>query len=175
MNDIINVFKDGTFKHQETINSNWLPIPKNKIPEPRPGECVRDSRILPDKNVNFIKTHSLMEDAIPSMFGKPILIRVSLNYRFTTITVDPQVPTVNDENFDVIYIGTDDGKILKVVNIPSETTTKTVVVSENDVFPHGAPIKQLKLAPGYGKVVAVSKGEVRLLTLNHCGNINRCR
>lgn len=105
MKDIDQVFR-GPFKHQESINSNWLPVPENKVPLPRPGECARDSRILPDANVNFIKTHPLMEEAVPAFHGRPILIRVSLNYRFTAVVVDPQVRTVNDRTFDVIYIGT---------------------------------------------------------------------
>lgn len=105
MEDIQDAFR-GPFKHQDGINANWLPVPDNKVPEPRPGECVRDSRILPDGNVNFIKTHPLMEKAVPSYHGRPILIRVSLNYRFTAIAVDPQVRTVNDKTYDVIYIGT---------------------------------------------------------------------
>lgn len=53
-----------------------------------------------------------MENAVPAMFGKPILIRVSLQYRFTSIAVDPQVQTVNDEYFDVIYVGTGEETIL---------------------------------------------------------------
>lgn len=47
-----------------------------------------------------------MEEAVPAMFGRPILIKVSLSYRFTTVTVDPQVPTIQNEFFDVVYIGT---------------------------------------------------------------------
>lgn len=97
---------EGPFKHQESLNANWLPYPDNKVPVPRPGECVPDSRILPDKNVNFIRTHPLMERTVPSFNGRPLLIRVSMQYRFTTITVDPQVRTKNDETFDVIYVGT---------------------------------------------------------------------
>ncbi|XP_060515938.1 semaphorin-1A-like [Cylas formicarius] len=173
MDDIEDVFK-GPFKHQEGINANWLPVPDSKVPEPRPGECAIDSRILPDANVNFIKTHPLMERAVPSTYGKPILIRVSLNYRFTAIAVDPQVRTVNDKTYDVIYIGTDDGKVLKVVNVPSENSAKAVVVSENEVFARGVPVKQLTVVSGYGKVVAVSKGETKLITLNHCKSIATC-
>lgn len=173
MSDIEEAFR-GPFKHQESINANWLPVPDNKVPEPRPGECVRDSRILPDANVNFIKTHPLMERAVPSYQGRPILIRVSLNYRFTGIAVDPQVRTVNDKTYDVIYIGTDDGKILKVVNIASEQSSKAFVISENEIFPRGTPIKQLAIAPGYGKVIAVSKAETKLVTLNHCKSTATC-
>lgn len=52
-----------------------------------------------------------MENSVPAMFGKPILIRVSLQYRFTAIAVDAQVATVDDGLFDVIYVGTDNGKV----------------------------------------------------------------
>lgn len=173
MNDIEEAFR-GPFKDQESINANWLPVPDSKVPEPRPGECVRDSRILPDANVNFIKTHPLMERAVPSHHGRPILIRVSLNYRFTAIAVDPQVRTVNDKTYDVIYIGTDDGKVLKVVNVASELSSKAFVISENEVFPKGVTVRQLTVAPGYGKVVAISKGETKLVTLNHCRFIATC-
>lgn len=105
MEDIQSVF-EGPFKYQEGINSNWLPVPDNKVPTPRPGQCVQDSRVLANNNVNFIKTHPLMEKAVPSLNGRPLLIRVSLNYKFTAVTVDPQVRTINDETFDVIYVGT---------------------------------------------------------------------
>lgn len=65
--------------------------------------------------------------------------------------------------------------MLKVVNIPSSNSTKAFVISENEVFAKGTPIKQLKIVPGYGKVVAVTKREVKLVTLNHCAGISRCR
>lgn len=103
--DILRVF-EGSFKHQDSINANWLPLPNDKVPDPRPGQCVRDSRILPENNVNFVKTHSLMEEAVPALFGHPLLIRVSLHYRFTAIVVEPQVASVNNGFFDILYIGT---------------------------------------------------------------------
>lgn len=69
----------------------------------------------------------------------------------------------------------DDGRVLKIVNIPSEDSTKGIVISDNEVFPRNTPVKQLKIAPGYGKVIAVSKEMVKMVTLNHCNSISRCR
>lgn len=77
MRDVIATF-DGPFKEQETMNANWLPVQSIKVPEPRPGTCVNDSRTLPDVAVNFVKSHTLMDQAVPAFFGKPILIRISL-------------------------------------------------------------------------------------------------
>lgn len=62
---------------------------------------------MPENSVNFIKTHSLMEAAVPSLYGKPLLIRLNIKgSRFTAITVHPQVESVDDGYFDVLYIGT---------------------------------------------------------------------
>ncbi|KAF5283592.1 hypothetical protein FQA39_LY17294 [Lamprigera yunnana] len=174
MEDIIGVF-GGNFKQQETINSNWLPVPKQKVPKPRPGQCVNDSRLLPENVVNFVKTHSLMEETVSALFGQPILVRVSLHYRFTAITVDPQVEAVDSDKFDVLYVGTDDGKVLKIVNIPDGKSAKAVVISENVIFPYGTPIRELKIVPGYGRIVVVSRNEVKLVTLNHCSAAENCQ
>ncbi|XP_017786065.1 PREDICTED: semaphorin-1A-like [Nicrophorus vespilloides] len=175
MNDVLESF-EGSFKHQDSINANWLPVSKDKVPEPRPGQCVRDSRLLQENHVNFIKTHPLMENAVPAMFGKPLLIRVNFHYRLTAVVVDSQVKTVNDEVFDVLYVGTDNGRVLKVVNIPTvNETAKTVVISENVILPNGAAVKQLKIAPGFGSVVVVGRDEVRLAKLNHCSAQRNCR
>lgn len=51
--------------------------PLVQIPEPRPGSCHNDSRALPEATLNFIKTHSLMDENVPPYFGLPILTRVS--------------------------------------------------------------------------------------------------
>lgn len=136
---------------------------------------MQDSRILPENSVNFVKTHSLMESAVPSLFGKPLLIRVNIKgSRFTAITVHSQVKSVDEGSFDVLYIGTDDGKVLKVVNIATPATVKTVVISENVILPNGAAVKQLRIAPGYGRVVVVGRDEARLANLNHCSTKTRC-
>lgn len=76
LQDITDTF-EGNFKEQAAINTNWLPVVSNKVPDPRPGQCHNDSRTLPDLTLNFIKTHSLMDESVPSFFGQPIVIRTS--------------------------------------------------------------------------------------------------
>lgn len=105
MKDILWAF-EGSFKSQENIDANWLPVPASKVPEPRPGRCVPNSRLLPEKTINFIQTHSLMDDAVAAMFGKPLLIKVSQKYRFTTVLVDSQVLAADNNTYDVLYLGT---------------------------------------------------------------------
>lgn len=76
LQDIADTF-EGSFKEQEALNSNWLPVPTNKVPDPRPGACHNDSRTLPDLTLNFLKSHSLMDESVPNFFGQPIVIRTS--------------------------------------------------------------------------------------------------
>ena len=69
---------DGAFKEQASMNSNWLPASGNDVPEPRPGQCVNDSRTLPEVTLNFIKSHSLMDEAVDALYGQPIVTHTSL-------------------------------------------------------------------------------------------------
>lgn len=76
LEDITKTF-EGSFKEQEGLTSNWLPVLNSKVPDPRPGQCVNDSRTLPDLTLNFIETHSLMDESVPSFFKQPIVIRTN--------------------------------------------------------------------------------------------------
>ena len=78
LRDVLDSF-EGAFKEQTTANSNWLPVPKIKEPSPRPGRCAADSKTLPEPTLSFVKTHSIMDQAVPSFFGgKPIFVRANL-------------------------------------------------------------------------------------------------
>jgi len=79
LHDVERVF-DGAFKEQAALNYNWLPVPAHKVPEPRPGQCVNDSQTLPDVTLNFIKSHSLMDDSVPSMLNEPLIVRTGFQY-----------------------------------------------------------------------------------------------
>lgn len=43
---------------------------------------------------------------MPPLHGKPLLTRVSLKYRLTAITIDPQVPALDGNSYDIIFVGT---------------------------------------------------------------------
>ena len=39
LDEAIQELKEGEFKDQHAVNSNWLPVPKSQVPNPRPGIC----------------------------------------------------------------------------------------------------------------------------------------
>ena len=77
LRDLLDTF-EGSFKEQETANSNWLPVVKIKEPHPRPGRCSDDSQSLPESTLSFVKGHSIMDEAVPAFGGRPIFVRANL-------------------------------------------------------------------------------------------------
>ena len=169
---------DGQFKGQEDASANWLPIANSKVPDPRPGKCVNDSRSLPDQTLNFVKDHALMDQAVPSLWGQPILIQSSFKFRLTQIAVDSQIETVSGKTFDVLFVGTDDGRVMKVINAASaapgghvnHNKVMPVVIEEITVFPNRVPVTNLLVYHTFydAKLLVVSAGEMQAIPLHKC-------
>ncbi|XP_055954178.1 semaphorin-1A-like isoform X4 [Argiope bruennichi] len=177
LEDILKTF-DGAFKGHEDVNFNWLPVQNSKVPEPRPGQCVNDSRTLPEQTVNFIKNHNLMDQSVPAFWGKPIVIYTGFKYRYTHIAVDPQIETANGEKFDVLFIGTDNGKVIKALNGGSDGSAHRVIpiiIEEMLVFPTRIPISNLLVyhTMSEAKLVVVSQDEILTIPLQRCGKLAR--
>ncbi|XP_015594724.1 semaphorin-1A isoform X2 [Cephus cinctus] len=173
MDSILRVFQ-GAFKEQETINSNWLRVLPEKVPEPRPGACVNDSRTLPDVTVNFVKAHPLMDDAVQSYFTLPVITKITFNYRFTKVAVDPQVKALDGKAYDILYVGTDDGRVVKALNVQAPNSRENVapvIVSDVQVLRYGQAIKDLQvihLAGEASKLMVIADSEIRAVPLHHC-------
>ncbi|XP_070599009.1 semaphorin-6A isoform X4 [Erythrolamprus reginae] len=116
--DIASVFT-GRFKEQKSPDSIWTPVPDERVPKPRPGSCAGSSSLekytssneFPDDTLNFIKTHSLMDEAVPSVVNKPWFLRTMVRYRLTKIAVDNAAGP--NQNHTVVFLGSEKGIILK--------------------------------------------------------------
>lgn len=73
-----------------------------------------------------------------------------------------------------MYIGTDNGKLLKAVYKSSDKNVDGIVISRSQVLPPGMPINALKVVKSKNKVIIISKNQVRSVKLNHCLNILSC-
>ncbi|VDL64898.1 unnamed protein product, partial [Nippostrongylus brasiliensis] len=158
-------FDYGTFK--QTVNSLWVPYNRNEIPRPRPGACVPDSTRLPEATVSFITRTPLMHRAIESMNG-PMLIEGSERADLTQIAVLPHVDSVNGQHYDIVYIGTSDGRVLKLI----ETVGNTTVIESITVFSRTIPVVNLLTTPK--QLVVVSSDEVATIDVHHCNEQDSC-
>lgn len=77
LEDIQKVFT-GKFKGQTTATHNWLSIPWDQTPSPSPAQsCANDSKKLSNTALEFIKSHPLMDMAVPAAGGAPILVQTN--------------------------------------------------------------------------------------------------
>ncbi|XP_004639083.2 semaphorin-6D isoform X9 [Octodon degus] len=130
MDDIEKVFK-GRFKEQKTPDSVWTAVPEDKVPKPRPGCCAkhglaeayRTSVEFPDETLAFIKSHPLMDSAVPLIADEPWFTKTRVRYRLTAIAVDHSAGP--HQNYTVVFVGSEAGVVLKVL-------AKTTPLSLND-------------------------------------------
>ena len=207
LSDIRHAFDEGPFKGQATGNSNWLPVrveDVNSLTGNRPGQCVNDSTSLSESKLNFIKQHSLMDEAVPNAklrmssqdpdgvmdfdHGDPLFVKTSLSERLTVIAVDPQVRTPTGAFYDVIYVGSTRGKVMKVVSAFEEKDVgkrfakrKPIIVEEIQVFPVHVPVRNIQVLSADTdvdkkktpdkKLIVLSDFEVKSLPLHRCAAV----
>ncbi|KAG7270543.1 hypothetical protein CRUP_025145 [Coryphaenoides rupestris] len=139
MADIRNVF-NGPFAHKHGHNYQWTEY-TGKIPYPRPGTCpggtftpgIRSSKDFSDDAVNFMRAHPLMFHAVYPLHRRPLVVRSGVDYRYTAMVVD-QVDAV-DGRYEVLFLGTDQGTVQKVIVLPKDPTNlEELTLEEVEVF-----------------------------------------
>ncbi|XP_034536920.1 sema domain, transmembrane domain (TM), and cytoplasmic domain, (semaphorin) 6D, like isoform X3 [Notolabrus celidotus] len=140
MADIEKVFW-GRFKEQKTPDSVWTPFPEEKLPKPRPGCCAghgpaasfKSSIEFPDDTLQFIKSHPLMDTAVPSVGDEPWFTKTRVRYRLTALAVDNEAGP--HKNYTVVFIGAESGVVLKVLaKTTSVSLNDSLLLEEIDVF-----------------------------------------
>nr|XP_056721782.1 semaphorin-6D isoform X2 [Euleptes europaea] len=142
MEDIEKVFK-GRFKEQKTPDSVWTAVPEEKIPRPRPGCCAKHglaeayktSIDFPDETLSFIKSHPLMDSAVPSVIEEPWFTKTRVRYRLTAIAVDRSAGPY--QNYTVIFVGSEAGVVLKILaKTRPFSLNDSVLLEEIDAYNH---------------------------------------
>uniref|UniRef100_A0A2I3TVG2 Semaphorin-6D n=1 Tax=Pan troglodytes TaxID=9598 RepID=A0A2I3TVG2_PANTR len=142
MDDIEKVFK-GRFKEQKTPDSVWTAVPEDKVPKPRPGCCAKHglaeayktSIDFPDETLSFIKSHPLMDSAVPPIADEPWFTKTRVRYRLTAISVDHSAGPY--QNYTVIFVGSEAGVVLKVLAKTSPfSLNDSVLLEEIEAYNH---------------------------------------
>uniref|UniRef100_UPI00398F1355 semaphorin-6B n=1 Tax=Pristiophorus japonicus TaxID=55135 RepID=UPI00398F1355 len=136
MEQISSIF-DGRFKEQKSPESIWTPVPEELVPKPRPGCCAgpgtkyNSSNGFPDEMLNFVKTHPLMDDTVPSLSHGPWIIKTAIRDQLNKIVVDTEAGPF--KNHTVVFLGSETGIILKFLIRP---TTSTNLVNRSLFLEH---------------------------------------
>ncbi|XP_039615398.1 semaphorin-4D isoform X1 [Polypterus senegalus] len=160
-------------EHSQTKWVRYNGVP----PSPRPGGCITNkerqqnvtsSLHLPDKTLQFVKDHPLMDDAILPTGHQPQLVMKDVNY--TQIVVD-QIQALDNNTYDIIFTSTDKGILHKTVIIANEVH----IIEEIQLLPHPEPIKTLLLSSGQRRFLyAGSDGRVIQSPTAFCEKYKSC-
>ncbi|XP_041444225.1 semaphorin-6D isoform X3 [Xenopus laevis] len=140
MDDIEKVFR-GRFKEQKSPDSVWTAVSEDRVPKPRPGCCARHgfgegyraSTEFPDETLSFIKSHPLMDSAIPTIIEEPWFTKTRVRYRLTAVAVDHLAgPYLN---YTVMFVGSEAGVVLKILAKTSPfSLNDSVLLEEIDAY-----------------------------------------
>uniref|UniRef100_A0A8C1PLF1 Sema domain-containing protein n=1 Tax=Cyprinus carpio TaxID=7962 RepID=A0A8C1PLF1_CYPCA len=120
---------DGRFKEQKSPESIWTPVPDEVLPKPRPGGCAvqgskyNSSNSFPDDMLTFVKTHPLMDEAVPSLGQRPWIVRTMVRYQLNKMVVDTNAGPYGNQT--VLFLGSSRGTILKFLVTPNRDNTVT--------------------------------------------------
>ncbi|MBN3276162.1 SEM3D protein, partial [Polyodon spathula] len=173
MADIRAVF-NGPYAHKEGPDHRWVEY-EGKIPYPRPGTCpsrtydplIKTTKEFPDDVISFIKYHPMMYQPVYPMTAEPVFTRVNVDYQLTQIVVDRV--GAEDGQYDVMFLGTDVGTVLKVVSVTKENwVTEEVVLEELQVFKAPSPILNMEMSSKQQQLFVGSKDGLVQLSLHRC-------
>ncbi|MEQ2313858.1 hypothetical protein AMECASPLE_006176 [Ameca splendens] len=179
MSDISKVFSEGKYKTPASVETSFIKwvIFSGEVPAPRPGACINNEARklgitqtldLPDKTLQFIRDRPLMDQAIEPIGGRPVLSRRGA--AFTQIIVN-QVQALDGEKYNVMFIGTDQGTLLKALNY---NDGEMFIIEEVQLFFPPQPIKVLKFSNETGQMYAGSDLCVVQIPPANCERSSTC-
>ncbi|NXU58804.1 SEM3D protein, partial [Turnix velox] len=164
----------GPFAHKEGFDYRWVEY-KGRVPYPRPGTCpsetydplLQSTKDFPDEVISFMRSHQLMWEPVYPQGRQPILVRVNVPYRLQHLLVHRL--EVESRHHDVLFLGTDEGKILKV-GLAGGVSRGTEVISleEISVTKVPSPILDMKISPKRQELFVSSTHGLLQLSLYRC-------
>lgn len=173
MNDVRRAFL-GPFAHKEGPMHQWVSY-QGRVPYPRPGMCpsktfgtFSSTKDFPDDVIQFARNHPLMYNSVLPMGGRPLFIQVDAGYTFTQITADRVAAA--DGHYDVLFIGTDAGTVLKVISVPkgSQPNGEGLLLEELHVFEDSSAITSMQISSKRHQLYIASRSAVAQIPLHLC-------
>lgn len=172
------VFSKGKYMQKATVeqsHTKWVRY-NGMTPSPRPGACINNnmrqegissSLHLPDKTLQFVRDHPLLEDPVLPIGNGPRLITRDVNY--TQIVVD-RVHALDGNIYDVIFTGTDKGILHKSIVYKGDVH----IIEEIQLLKNSQPIKSLLLSTATQSIYAGSDSGVAQSPTFLCGKYLSC-
>uniref|UniRef100_A0A9J7YLB8 Sema domain, immunoglobulin domain (Ig), short basic domain, secreted, (semaphorin) 3E n=1 Tax=Cyprinus carpio carpio TaxID=630221 RepID=A0A9J7YLB8_CYPCA len=175
MEDIRAAF-NGPFAHRERTDHHWK-VYDGRVPFPRPGSCASkinggqfsSSKEYPDEVLRFVRSHPLMFQAVQPVHRRPILLDTEGGRKLTQLAVDRV--EAEDGHYNVLFIGTDDSVVLKMITIYNKeaNTVEEVLLEELQVFKVPVPITEILISTKRQQLYVGSELGVTQIRVHQCG------
>ncbi|XP_060043553.1 semaphorin-4F isoform X3 [Erinaceus europaeus] len=165
---------NGPFRELKHDCNRRLTVMDNEVPHPRPGECITNnmklqhfssSLSLPDRVLTFIRDHPLMDEPVFPPEEHPLLVTTETAY---LRVVAHRVTSLSGKQYDVLYLGTEDGHLHRAVKIGAQLS----VLEDLALFPEPQPVETMKLYQGW--LLVGSHTEVTQVNTTNCGRLQSC-
>ncbi|XP_036890715.1 semaphorin-4D isoform X4 [Sturnira hondurensis] len=174
------VFSRGKYMQSATVeqsHTKWVRY-NGAVPTPRPGACINhearaanfsSSLTLPDKTLQFVKDHPLMDDSVTPIDNRPRLIKSGVNY--TQIVVD-RIQALDGTIYDVMFLSTDRGALHKAISLENDVH----IIEETQLFQDLEPVQTLLLSSKKDRsfIYAGSNSGVVQTPVAFCGKHSTC-
>ncbi|XP_060984524.1 semaphorin-3B isoform X1 [Dama dama] len=173
MNDVRRAFL-GPFAHKEGPMHQWVSY-QGRVPYPRPGMCpsktfgtFSSTKDFPDDVIQFARNHPLMYNSVLPIGGRPLFQQVGAGYTFTQITADRVAAA--DGYYDVLFIGTDVGTVLKVISVPKDgrPNAEGLLLEELHMFEDSAAVTSMQISSKRHQLYVASRSGVAQIPLHRC-------
>ncbi|XP_025962378.1 semaphorin-3D-like isoform X1 [Dromaius novaehollandiae] len=164
----------GPFAHKEGFDYRWAEY-KGRVPYPRPGTCpsetydplLHSTKDFPDEVISFMRSHQLMWEPVYPQGRQPVLVRVNVPYRLQRLLVHRV--EMESRHYDVLFLGTDEGKVLKVgLASGASQGTEEISLEEISVSKVPSPILDMQLSPKRQELFVSSAHGLLQLSLYRC-------
>ncbi|XP_048410666.1 semaphorin-3E-like isoform X2 [Stegostoma tigrinum] len=169
---------NGPYAHKEGPEYHWA-VYEGKVPYPRPGCCAsqinappgskyRSTKDYPDDVLRFVHSHPIMYQSVYPAHKRPVLLRTDGKHNLKQLVVDRV--DAEDGEYDVLFIGTDAGIVLKIITIYNQETEamEEVVLEELQVFKVPTPIITMDLSVKRQNLYIGSKSGIAQLRIHQC-------
>ncbi|XP_073098186.1 semaphorin-4F isoform X3 [Manis javanica] len=165
---------NGPFRELKHDCNRGLPVMHNDVPQPRPGECIANnmklqqfasSLSLPDRVLTFIRDHPLMDGPVLPANDHPLLVTTDTAY---LRLVAHRVTSLSGKEYDVLYLGTEDGHLHRAVRIGAHLS----VLEDLALFPEPQPVETMKLYQNW--LLVGSRTEVTQVNTTNCRRLQSC-
>ncbi|XP_064808865.1 semaphorin-3D-like [Oncorhynchus masou masou] len=138
-----------------------------KCPSKTYDPRIKTTKDFSDEVVSFIRFHPLMFRSVYPLTGRPVFTRVRVDYALTQIVVDRVM--AEDGQYEIMFLGTDAGSVLKVVSITQENwSTEEVILEELQVFQTPTPILSMEISSKQQQLYVGSGAGLAQVSLSRC-------